>query len=87
MNVQNAVIWAVVAGIVIALLTGAVNTTPTGLVGAAWFGWPVAWMYNLVTHPPATNLNFLNLVPDVVVWSAIAFAVLYLIGMAGTRKR
>jgi hypothetical protein len=78
-NVKNAilVIAAVVIGVVITLLTALINVTPSGLVGATWYGWPLAWMYKLVTYPPATTFDYLHIVADIVIWSIIAAIVLF----------
>ncbi len=63
---------AVILGIVITLATGwLAPSTPNGLVGAKWYGFPMAWMYNLVTYPPATTYNYVNLVIDIVAWAIL----------------
>jgi large-conductance mechanosensitive channel len=79
-NVKNAilVIAAAVIGAVITLLTALINVTPSGLVGATWYGWPLAWRYNLVTYPPATTFSYLNIVADIVIWGIIAAIVLFI---------
>lgn len=79
MKTLNAAWISLATGFVATLYTSAINTTPGGgFVGAAWYGWPVAWMYNLVTFPPATTFNYVNLVIDIVVWAIIAFIVLFI---------
>lgn len=67
---------AVAFGFVATLFSSALNVTPNGLVGATWFGWPMAWMYNLVTYPPATNISYTNVFFDVVGWAVIGAIVL-----------
>ena len=62
----------------ITLASALVNSTPGGLVGAAWYGWPLAWMYNLVTYPPATTFSYTNLAADIVAWFIVSLAVIYL---------
>lgn len=86
MKTMNLAIISIVIGIIIAALTGLVNTTPN-LVGATWYGWPLAWMYNLVTYPPATTFNFVNLIVDIIVWAIIAAIVLYLASWATMKKK
>lgn len=75
MNNIKTLIASLIIGIVITLVTGLINTTPN-LVGATWYGWPVAWMYHYVTYPPSTAYNYVNLVIDIVVWFIIALVVL-----------
>jgi hypothetical protein len=78
---------AIVAGVVITLITGLLSSTPSGLVGAVWYGYPLNWINRLVIAPTAGNpwvVQWVNLVVDIVVWSIVALIVLMLIGM--TRK-
>ena len=72
----------VAGGLVLTLYSSQIDTTPGGLVGATWHGWPSAYMYNLVTFPPATTYNYVNLVEDVVVWSIIAAVIAAVIRVA-----
>ena len=73
-------IYAVVIGAVITAATGLIDMTPAGLVGARWFGVPLAYRYLLVTFPPATNWDFTNLAIDFVIWIVAVFIVLWLLG-------
>lgn len=72
-------IVSVVLGIVLTGLTGLINTTPN-LVGASWYGWPTAWYTVPVVPNPVWNLNYANLVIDIVVW-AIVVAIIMFIAM------
>lgn len=74
MNVK-VIIGDIAAGVAVALFNSVLNVTPQGLFGASWFGWPVAWMYNLVTYPPVTTYNYVNLAIDIVFWFAIALII------------
>jgi hypothetical protein len=65
----------IIVGIVATLITGALNTTPNGLVGAAWHGWPMAWMYSLVIHPPVIRYSYRNLLLDILFWFFIELIV------------
>ena len=71
-NLISLLVVIVAGGLVLALYSSQITVTPAGLVGATWYGWPSAYMYNLVTYPPVTNYNYINLVEDVVAWSVIA---------------
>jgi hypothetical protein len=84
MKTNMIVIVALVIGIIISGLTGLINTTPV-IIGATWYGWPVAWMYNYVTYPPSTAFNYVNLVVDIVIWTVVAFVILW-IAMRGKKK-
>ncbi len=74
-------------GIAASLLSGIINVTPAQLVGAAWYGWPIAWLYNLVTYPPTTTYNYTNLAIDVVFWFAIALVVSMVVTHDWRRRR
>lgn len=66
-------IVSVVGGIAVTLITGAISSTPAGLVGATWYGYPTAWLYKLVIAPQYNpwNLNIASLLIDAVFWIAI----------------
>lgn len=66
------IIGDVAAGVAAALVTSVLNVTPGGLLGAAWYGWPTAWLYNLITNPPTTTYNYVNLAIDIAFWFAVA---------------
>ena len=57
----------------ITLLTGLVPSTPEMLVGATWYGLPVAWLFRLVISPEyfPWRVSFLPLIVDVVFWAVI----------------
>ncbi|MCL4379129.1 MAG: hypothetical protein M1160_03025 [Candidatus Marsarchaeota archaeon] len=79
---------AVDAGVLLTFITGLLPATPTGLVGAAWFGWPMAWLYRLVIAPqyfPFT-LNWAGLIVDFVAWFIIALIFVFIINAARKRK-
>ncbi len=65
------------AGIVVALLTGVLDVTPSALVGAVWYGYPLPWLRRLIIAPQYYPWRFdvVGLMLDVVVWSAVALAV------------
>jgi hypothetical protein len=82
MKTKTLVVVSIILGVVIALLTGLYNSTPN-IVGATWYGLPLAWMYNYVTYPPSTGYSYVNLVIDIIVW----FIVVLVIGLIYKRIR
>jgi hypothetical protein len=69
------VIFASIAvGAALALLTGLVDVTPPGLVGATWYGLPLPWLYRLVVAPQYNpwNVNSISLILDIGFWCVIA---------------
>jgi hypothetical protein len=78
------VLVALVGGIVITLVTGLLPNTPSMLVGASWYGYPLAWLIRMVVAPKyfPWKVDMVNLVADIVVWTLIALVVL----MAAMRK-
>jgi hypothetical protein len=68
---------ALAAGPAAALLTGLVDVTPRGLVGATWYGYPLTWLRRLIIAPQyyPWRVDWLNLVLDVAFWVAVALVV------------
>ena len=73
------VIYSVIGGVVVTLLTGLISNTPAMLVGAMHYGYPLAWLMRLVLAPEyfPWRINVPNLVVDMVIWIII-------VGMAVT---
>ena len=73
------VIYSVIGGVVVTLLTGLISNTPSMLVGAMHYGYPLAWLVRLVLAPEyfPWRVNVPNLVVDLVIWIII-------VGMAVT---
>ncbi len=70
----------VLAAVLAAVLTGLFENTPTNLVGAMWYGFPVAWLYQLVISPEyyPWRVDGINLTLDVLFWALIFTGILYL---------
>jgi hypothetical protein len=81
-------IFAAIGGIAITLLTGVFPSTPEMLVGAVWYGYPLAWLVRQLgnpTYPTAYNLRPLRFVADIVGWAIIVAIVLF--AYTKTRKK
>ena len=76
---MKTVIYSVIGGVVVTLLTGLISNTPAMLVGAMHYGYPLAWLVRLVLAPEyfPWRVNVPNLVVDLVIWIII-------VGMAVT---
>ena len=75
--VYKLIISSLIIGIVITLITGLF--THPDIVGANWWGYPLTWLTQAVLSPeysPPLNINWLNLIIDIVVWTIIAFVIL-----------
>lgn len=70
---------AAVSGLVITVITGFINTTPSRLLGAVWYGWPLAWRFIPVVPNPVPSYNAVNFIADFIVWFIIAFVILFAI--------
>lgn len=86
MKIGKTIGISVIAAIVVTLITGIINVTPGGLVGAVWYGFPLNWINKLITYPTAWAVQWAGLVVDLVVWFIVAMIVLFLIGMARKHK-
>ncbi len=88
MKTLKAIIGGVIGGVVITLASAVYNATPTGLVGATWYGFPLSWLYKLVVAPQYNpwTINYTGLVVDLVVWFVVVFIVLMLVSMTMKKK-
>lgn len=84
--------WSAGGGILATGLTGFLSSTPPGLVGAGWYGLPVAWITKRVLAPQYNPwfIQWTGLIVDVIFWSIIAWIILYMWCMMsgkGTKKK
>lgn len=81
MNAKRIVIFSVVGGVLITLLTGLVSSTPPMLVGAMWYGYPLAWLFRLVIAPEyfPWRVDVTGLLGDVVAWSVVVGVILFVV--------
>ena len=72
------VVWALVLGIIVTLVTGFVNTTP-GIVGATWYGWPMSWLKRLVIAPQYNpwRVTVGSLIVDIAFWFVVCWIILF----------
>jgi hypothetical protein len=75
MKTKLKAVISIVAGLVITAVTGLISLSV--LLGATHYGLPLVWRIELVTFPPVTNIEWINLIADVIIWSAIVFLVLH----------
>jgi hypothetical protein len=78
------VVYAVVAGIAITLLTGLIGNTPEMLVGAVYFGYPFAWLEMMVIAPQYFPwvVRPIRLILDIVVWAVVVWVILFAVSKA-----
>ena len=74
-------IFAVIGGVLITLLTGLINHTPEMLVGAVYYGYPFAWLEMMVIAPQYLPwvVRPVRLVLDIVVWAVVLWVVLFVL--------
>jgi len=72
-------IFAIIGGVAITLLTGLIDHTPAMLVGAVYYGYPFAWLEMLVVAPQYFPwvVRPLRLVLDIVVWAIVVWIILF----------
>lgn len=81
MNAKRIVILSVVGGVLITLLTGLISNTPPMLVGAMWYGYPVAWLFRLILAPEyfPWRVDVTALLVDIVAWTLVVAVVLFIV--------
>ena len=80
-------IFAIIGGIIITLITGLFEHTPSGLMGAVWYGYPLAWLVQMIVAPqyfPWVVRPF-RLIIDIVVWAIVVWIILFAISK--TKKK
>lgn len=79
MRLLKVLVLAVIVGTVMTLLTGLLENTPEMLVGAVWYGFPLAWLVRMVVAPqyfPWVVRPF-RLIADIVFWAVLVTIVLF----------
>lgn len=78
MNGTKILLTSLILAIVITFLTGLINTTPDGLIGARWYGFPAAWVSMLAVAPQYNpwQISYFGFLVDIVLWSVIIGIVL-----------
>ena len=66
-------------GILVTGLTGLINNTPEGLVGAVHYGYPLPWLYQVVYPGAPMQVDTVKLLVDVAIWSVIIGTILLLL--------
>lgn len=81
MNTTNRLLVSIFGGEVVALLTGLFSNTPQMMVGAEWFGFPLAWLIRMIVAPEYNpwRIEFVNFLADVVVWSVILLVIVFIL--------
>ena len=75
------IIFSIIGGIIITLITGLILNTPPMLVGASHFGYPFPWLVRLIIHPKyfPWRVNILYSVFDIIIWTVIVGIVLFIV--------
>jgi hypothetical protein len=81
MNTTNRLLVSIFGGEIITLLTGLFSNTPQMMVGAEWFGFPLAWLIRMIVAPEYNpwRIEFVNFLADVVVWSVILLVIVFIV--------
>jgi hypothetical protein len=64
-------ILALALGVLVTGLTGLINNSPAGVVGAVHYGYPLPWPYQVVYPGAPTQVDTVILVVSIVIWSVI----------------
>jgi hypothetical protein len=68
---------AVVCGVLVSLATGAIENPPeASIIGARYYGYPLAWRVEMITMNNTINFRFANLALDILFWITIFFIAL-----------
>ena len=80
MKASRLIFDAVIAALILTLLSGLVNSTPQPLVGASWYGWPMTWVTKIIVPPGYSPwlVKFGGLAEDLVFWFILSLLVFYI---------
>jgi hypothetical protein len=89
MKQLKSILASIVIAVLVTLFTGTVNSTPTLLVGAAWYGYPVTWIRRLVIAPQYNpwRVDLLGLAIDLAFWFVIAVVIWFAVGYTKSRDK
>jgi hypothetical protein len=76
---------AIIGGVVITLLTGLVDNTPEGMVGAVRYGYPIFWLVMIVVPGTPYVVRWLRFFIDIVAWTVVVWVILFLISRARSK--
>jgi hypothetical protein len=73
---------SILAGEIVTLLTGLFPNTPQMLVGAIYYGFPIAWLFRMIVAPEYNpwKIDFPKFLADTVVWSVIFLVIVFILG-------
>jgi hypothetical protein len=76
LNAMKIVIFSLIGGVTITLLTGLLLNMPAPLLGAEHYGYPLAWLFRLILAPEyfPWRVDTTGLLGDVAAW-AVALGV------------
>jgi hypothetical protein len=79
MSMRSRLLVSILGGVLVTLLTGLFPTTPSLLVGATWYGFPLAWLIRMIVAPEYNpwRIELLNFFADIVIWFVIVAIVVF----------
>jgi hypothetical protein len=89
LKTTNLLAFSAVGGILLTLVTGLFRNTPEMLVGAVWYGYPLAWLVRQLGNPAYPTMYVLRpvgLAVDIVSWLIIVAVILFAYTMARRRE-
>ena len=81
MNNRWLTVYAILGGAGITLLTWLYNSTPTGLLGAAWYGFPFTWVKKLIIAPQyfPWRMAIPAFISDIAIWAIVVGVILVIV--------
>jgi len=73
----KSLLGAIFCGMMASLVTGIMGNPPeANIIGAAYYGFPLAWRVTMITIPPYTTIRFASLAIDALFWIVVSFVAL-----------
>jgi len=91
-STKKMLVYAVVVGVVITLVTGLIANTPdcvftACVVGVVYYGYPFAWLARTAAAPPYSPwlIRLVRLILDIVAWTVVVYIILF--ALSKTKKK
>ena len=71
-------VYALIAGVVITLITGFASNPPSGFEGITHYGYPLTWRTGPVRLAATAHFDVINFIGDGIFWFVVCGVLIYL---------
>ena len=84
-SMVNRLVVSILGGVIVTLLTGLLPNTPHMLVGAVYYGFPIAWLFKMIVAPEYNpwRFDFPKFLADMIAWSVVSLVIVFILEKVG----